>query len=87
MRQVLKTRTKWDWTTDRNRNITKIKQELTELPCLAHHNGNKENIVTTDACTTGLRIALWQKQGNNELKPIALATRYLNSVKKTQSVN
>ena len=59
MRQLLKKGTKWEWTTDRNSDFNKIKQELTSLPCLAHYNGNKENIVTTDACKTGLGIALW----------------------------
>ena len=48
------------------------KKELTTQPCLAHYNGNKENIVTTDACRSGLGIALWQKQNNGDLKPIAL---------------
>ena len=64
MRQLLKKGTKWEWTTDRYSDFNKIKQELTSLPCLAHYNGNKENIVTTDACKTGLGIALWQKQGS-----------------------
>ena len=44
---------------------------------------NKENIVTNDACKTGLGYALWQKQGNNKLKPIAFASRYLNDAEKT----
>ena len=82
MRQLLKKGTKWEWTTDRNSDFNKIKQELTSLPCLAHYNGNKENIVTTDACKTVLGIALWQKQGNGELKPIAFASRYLNDAEK-----
>ena len=86
MRQLLKKRTKWDWKTDRNADFNKIKQELTKFPCLAHLNGNKENIVTTDASKTGLGIALWQKQSNNELKPIAFASRYLNDAEKKYSI-
>ena len=86
MRQLLKKGMKWEWTTDRNSDFNKIKQELTSLPCLAHYNGNKENIVTTDACKTGLGIALWQKQGNGELKPIAFASRYLNDAEKKYSI-
>ena len=65
---------------------TNLKQELTKFPCLAHLNGNKENIVTTDASKTGLGIALWQKQSNNELKPIAFASRYLNDAEKKFSI-
>ena len=55
---------------------------MTKLPCLAHYNGNKENIVTTDARKTGLGIALWQKRGNNELNPIAFASHHLNDAEK-----
>ena len=88
MRQLLKNGKKWDWTMDGNTDFNKIKQELTKLPCLENYNENKENIVTTDASKTGLGIALSQKQGNNELKLIAFASRYLNDAdKNTQSVN
>ena len=86
MRQLLKKGTKWDWTTDRNADFHKIKLELTKLPFLAHYNGSKDNIVTTDASKTGLGIALLQKQSNNELKPIAFASRYLNDAEKKYSI-
>ena len=82
MRQLLKKNTKWEWTEERNADFNKIKKELTSQPCLAHYNGNKENIVTTDACGTGLGIALWQKQSNGDRKPIAFASRYLNDAEK-----
>ena len=59
MRQLLKKGTQWDWTEERNSDVNKIKQDLTSLSCLAHYNGNKENIVTTDYCKTGLGVALW----------------------------
>ena len=88
MRQLLKKNTKWEGTEERNTDFNKIKKELTSQPCLAHYNGNKENIVTTDACGTGLGIALWQKQSNGDLKPIAFASRYLNDAEKNiQSEN
>ena len=86
MRQLLKKRTRWDWTEKRNSDFNKIKQELTSLPCLAHYNGNKENIVTTYACNTGLWVSIWQKQGNGELKPIAFASRYLYDAVKKYSI-
>ena len=88
MRQLLKKNTKWEWTEERNTDFENIKKELTSQPCLAHFKGSKENIVTTDACGTGLGIALWQKQRNGDLKPIAFASRYLNDAEKnTQSEN
>ena len=86
MRQLLKKGTKWDWTTDKNADFNKIKQELTKLPCLAHYNGNKEIIVTTDASKTRRGIALWSKQSNIELKPIAFASCYVNDAEKKNSI-
>ena len=86
MKQFLKKNTKWEWAEERNTDFNKIKKELTSQPCLAHYNGNKENIVTTDACGTGFGIALWQKQSNGDLKPIAFASRYLNDAEKNYSV-
>ena len=76
-----------DWTTDRNADFNQIKLELTKLPCLAHYNGNKDNVVTTNAVKTGLGIALWQKQSHNELKPITFASRYLNDAEKKYSID
>ena len=49
MRQLLKKGTKWECTTDRNSDFNKIKQELTTLHCLAHYNGNKDNILQMSA--------------------------------------
>ena len=49
---------------------------LTEGPCLAHYA--KENIVTTNASTTGLEITLWQKQDDGNTKPKAHGSRYVN---------
>ena len=78
--------TKGNWTDKRNRDFNKINQELTSLPCLAYYNESKENIVTTDECNTGFGVALWQKQNNGELKPIAFASRYLNDAEKKHSL-
>ena len=86
MRQLLKKGTKLNWTTERNSNFNKIKQELTNLSCLAHYNRNKEMIVTTDVCETGLVVALWQKQRNGVQTPIAFASRYLNDAEKKCSI-
>ena len=67
LRQLLKKGAKRDWTEERNSDFNKIKQKLASLPCLAHYNGNKESIVTTDACNTGLGrgfMAKTRKRGN-----------------------
>ena len=59
---------------------------LTEGPCLAHYAKDKDNIVTTDASTTGLGITLWQKQDDGNTKPIAFGSRYLNDTEKKYSI-
>ena len=59
---------------------------VTEGPCLAHYAKDKENIVTTDASTTGLGITLWQKQDDGNTKPIAFGSRYLNDTEKKYSI-
>ena len=86
MRQVLKKETKWERTEERNTDFNSLEKELTTQPSLAHYNGNNESIVTTDACITGLGIALWQRQNNGELKAIPYASRYLNNAEKKYSV-
>ena len=55
---------------------------LTEGPCLAHYTKDKENIVTTDASTTGLGITLWQKQDDGNPKPIAKPKKLLERYRK-----
>ena len=86
MRQLLEKGTKWEWTEERNTDFNNLKKELTTQPCLAHYNGNKGKIVTTDAYNTGLGIALWQRQNDGELKAIAYASCYLNDAEKKYSV-
>ena len=86
MKRLLKQGTKGYKTEDRNRNYNKIKQELKTLPCLAHYNGNKENIATTYACETGLGVALWQRQGNGETTTIAFASCYLIDAEKKHAI-
>ena len=78
MRQLLKKETKWEWTEERNTDFQNSKKELTTQPCLAHFNGNKDNIVTT----THVKPVLWQRQNNGELTRIAFASRYLNDAEK-----
>ena len=64
LRKLLKKSEPWKWAEEQQKDFAKIKQMLTEGPCLAQYAKDKENIVTTDASTTGLGITLWQKQGD-----------------------
>ena len=86
LRKLLKKNEPWNWEEEQQKDFEKIKQMLTEGPCLAHYAKDKENIVTTDASTTGLGITLWQKQHDGNTKPIAFGSRYLNDTEKKYSI-
>ena len=86
LRKLLKKSETWKWGTEQQEDFEKTKQMLTGGPCLAHYAKDKENIVTTDASTTGLEITPWQKQEDGNTKPIAYGSRYLNDTEKKQSI-
>ena len=86
LRKRLKKNEPWNWGEEKQKDFEKIKQMLTEGPCLAHYAKDKDNIVTTDASTTGLGKTLWQKQDDGNTKPIAYGSRYLNETEKKYSI-
>ena len=51
-----------------------------------HCSVNRENMITTDACNTGLGATLLQKQIDGELKPIAFAICHLEDAKKRYAI-
>ena len=69
-----------------SKNFGKTKQMLTEGSCVAHYEKDKDNIVTTDASTTGPGITLWQEQDDGNKKLIAFGSRYLNEREKPYSL-
>ena len=82
MRNLLKKKTVWAWTEDRQKEFENLKEKLSELPCLGHFSPDRENIITTDASHEGIGAILWQKQKDENLKPILYASRYLNETEK-----
>ena len=76
----------WTWGPEQETEFNRIKQMLTEGPCLAHYAKDKDNTVTTDASETGLGITLWQKQDDGNIKPIAYGSRHLNDTEKNYSI-
>ena len=78
--------TEWKWETKQQNDFETIRKMLTEEPALAHYAKDKDNIVTTDASNTGLATAIWQKQVDGELKPIAFGSRFLNDSEKNYSI-
>ena len=86
LRKLLKKNEPWIWGPEQETDFNRIKQMLTEGPCLAHYAKDKDNMVTTDASKTGLGITLWQKQDDGNIKPIAYGSRYLNDTEKNYSI-
>ena len=73
MRKLLKKDIKWDWTSEIDEDFEELKKEITEAPCLAHFDPNKDNYITTDACNTGLGATLWQKEAQpTELQVVTI---------------
>ena len=86
LRKLLKKNEPWKWRAEQEMDFNRIKQMLTEGPCLAHYAKDKDNILTTDASKTGLGVTLWQKQDDGNIKPIAYSSRYLNDTEKNYSI-
>ena len=86
LRKLLKKNKPRNWGPEQETDFNRIKQMLTEGPCLAHYAKDKDNMVTTDASKTGLGITLWQKQDDGNIKPIAYGSRYLNDTEKNYSI-
>ena len=82
LRKLPKKNEPWKWGEEQQKDFEKIKRMLSEGPCLAQYAKDKDNLVTTDASTTGLGITLWQKQDDGNTKPIAFESRYLNNTEK-----
>ena len=83
---LLKKNEPWKWGEEQQKDFEKIKRMLTERLCLAHYAKDKDNIVTTNASTTGLGITLWQNQDDGNTKLTALGSRYLNDTEKKYSI-
>ena len=86
LRKLLEKNEPWNWGPEQETDFNRIKQMLTEGPCLAHYATDKDNMVTTDASKTGLGITLWQKEDDGNIKPIAYGSRYLNDTEKNYSI-
>ena len=87
LRNLLKKNEQWKWGPEQETDFNRIKQMLTEGPCLAHYAKEKENIGTTDASTTGLGITLWQNKDDGNTKPISHGGRYLNGTGTKSSIS
>ena len=58
LRKLLKKTKRMDLDRTTHRSVQQFKEINHQLPCLAHYNSNKENILTTNASTKGLGATL-----------------------------
>ena len=70
----------------RKKTITRMKQTLTECPCLASYVKDKDNKITTNSSTTGLGITLWQKQNDGKIEPTAYRREFSEHSGKKKSI-
>ena len=87
LRQLLKKDKDGIWTEDHTQAFENLKQNITEIPCLAHFNSDYPKIITTDASTKGLGATLWKEQPDGKLKPIGFASRFLSDTEKKYAIN
>ena len=85
MRNLLKKGSKWEWTTEIDDYLEKLKKEITEAPCLGHFDPKKDNYLTTDACTTALGATMWQKEGE-VFRHIAFASTFLTDCERKYAI-
>ena len=58
LRKLLKKQNERIWTDEHTEAFNKLKEGITKIPCLAHHNAQNKKIVITDASTKGLGATL-----------------------------
>ena len=71
---------------NKKKTITRMKQTLTEGPCLASYVKDKDNKITTNSSTTGLGITLWQKQNDGKIEPTAYRREFSEHSGKKKSI-
>ena len=59
---------------------------ITEILCLAHFARDYDNIVTTDASKAGFGVTIWWRQNDDTIRPVAVASRYLNDAENNYSI-
>lgn len=67
----------WDWTTQDEEALLKLKETIANVPVLKYYNPEEELTVQCDASDTGLGAALMQKG-----KPVAFASRALTQTER-----
>lgn len=84
MSDLLKKDTTWCWGKPQQNALKKIKGMISDLPSLTFYRSDRETVVSADASSYGLGAVIMQRVNNN-LLPIAFASRTLTSSEKNYS--
>ena len=86
LRPLLKKTSKFIWTEEQEKCFNEIKDRIANATANSHYNPQLETRIKCDALRSGLRTALEQLTVDR-WKPIAFASRFLNSCEERYSVN
>ncbi|UYV76203.1 K02A2.6-like [Cordylochernes scorpioides] len=82
---LLKKEQKWKWETPEERAVKDIKEKLVHSTLLVHFDPRKRQILSCDASGVGIGAVLSQVQGDNDIRPVAFASRTLTPAEKKYS--
>ena len=75
LRELLVKDKVWVWDEAQRQTFSRVKNNLTASPILAHFDPNRETVLSADASSYGLGAVLLQKQTTGELQPVAYISR------------
>ena len=84
--ELTKKNAKWEWTDACEKAFITIRDALTQYPVLRAPNPNKDYILETDASDEALSATILQYDENNDLHPIAYASKTLNDAQRNYTV-
>ena len=85
IRDLLSSKNQFYWGPDQQKAFDLIKQSLTNAPVLALYDPNRYTVLKTDASSYGLGCALFQKQDDEDMKPVSFASRALSPTEQRYS--
>ncbi|MCG8431885.1 MAG: hypothetical protein MJA29_12015, partial [Candidatus Omnitrophica bacterium] len=85
LRRLIRKDVKWKWGQEQEHAFQKLKQAISTEPCLAYFQLGAETVVISDASPVGLGAILMQRQTDNELRPVAYASRSLTDTERRYS--
>ena len=75
LRELLVKDRVWVWDEAERQTFSRVKNNLTASPILAHFDPNRETVLSADASSYGLGAVLLQKQTTGELQPVTYISR------------